>query len=215
MSSVTTMAFITHCYRRRWIDRVCRSFFALALLLLAGWTQAQSLTDISQFRVERVDEEIQASAQLVFELPPAVEDALFKGIALFFVVEVEISRERWYWSDKKMVGVERQMRLAYQPLTRRWRLSHTTGNGREPTLGLALSESFDSLAQALEAVKRISGWRLMDAAGLDAQLKYRAEMRFRLDLTRLPRPFQIGALGQTDWDLAATVVTSLTTGDVQ
>lgn len=212
MGSVTTMDFSTRYCKKQWLDRLWRSLWALGLAMVVGWAQAQSTTDIAQFQVERVDDEIQVSAQLVFDLPPPVEDALLKGIALYFVVEVDVLRERWYWYDKKVAGVERQMRLAYQPLTRRWRLSHTAGSGREPTLGLALSESFDTLEQALAAIKRISRWKLINAAELDPTTKYRAEMRFRLDLTRLPRPFQIGALGQTDWDLTATSVTSVASG---
>jgi hypothetical protein len=31
------------------------------------------------------------------------------------------------------------------------------------------------------------------------------QFRFRLDVTQLPRPLQIGTLGDTDWDLAVNV----------
>lgn len=173
-------------------------------MLAAGLAQAQSGAEISQYQVERVDDEVLLSAQIAFELQPAVEDALLKGIPMFFVTEAEVLRERWYWYDKKLSAVERHMRLAYQPLTRRWRLNVTAGATNQ---GLALNQTFDSLTDALAAVKRISRWKIADTADLDSSPKYRVDFRFRLDLSQLPRPFQIGALGQSDWDLAATAST--------
>jgi hypothetical protein len=128
---------------------------------------------------------------------------------MFFVTEAQVLRERWYWYDKKVVSTQRHMRLAYQPLTRRWRLNVTAGAGREASLGFALNQTFETLAEALSAIKRISRWKIAEASDLDMGVKYRVDFSFRLDLTQLPRPFQIGALGQSDWDLAATASTAL------
>lgn len=174
------------------------------LLLNAAHLQAQSLAEISQFQVERVEDDVVVSAQVAFELPVAVEDALLKGIPMFFVTEAELLRERWYWYDKKVVASERNLRLAYQPLTRRWRLNVTSGAGREASLGLALNQNFDTLAQALTTIKRISQWKIADASSLDAGVKHKVEFRFRLDMNQLPRLFQIGTFGQSDWDIAAS-----------
>jgi hypothetical protein len=171
---------------------------------LTGFAYAQNVTEITQYQVERIDDEVVVSAQMAFELPAAVEDALLKGIPLFFVMEADVLRERWYWYDKKINSVERHLRLAYQPLTRRWRLNVTAGAGREVSLGLALNQSFDTLAQVLSAIKRVSRWKIADVNELDGSQKYKVDFRFRLDLNQLPRPFQIGALGQSDWDIAAT-----------
>ena len=197
------MAFITHCCRNGWPSRALRLLWICGLLAVSSQSLAQNITEVVQYQVERVDEEVVVSAQVVFELPAVVEDALLKGIPIFFVVEADILRERWYWYDKKVSAAERHMRLAYQPLTRRWRLNVTAGAGRDASLGLALNQGFESLAQALVAIKRVSRWKIADAGELDASQKYKVDFRFRLDLSQLPRPFQIGALGQSDWDLAA------------
>lgn len=207
MNPVTTMAFITHCYRNGWLERVLCALRMAVLVVISGLAQAQTVTEISQYQVERIDDEVLLSAQMAFELPTAVEDALLKGIPVFFVTEAELLRDRWYWYDKKLRTVERHMRLAYQPLTRRWRLNVSAGPGRETNQGLTLNQSFDSLAEALSAVKRVSRWRIAEASDLDGSQKYKVDFRFRLDLSQLPRPFQIGALGQSDWDLAANAST--------
>jgi hypothetical protein len=189
---------------------------SLALRLLAAWfllaaslAHAQVVTDITQLRLERSDEEWQLSAQLQFEIPAVVEDALLKGIPMVFVYSADVLRERWYWYDKRVQGVERHMRLAYQPLTRRWRLNVGSGPAASSGVGLALNQSFDSLAQALSAIKRVAKWKIADVADLDAGTKFKLDFRFRLDLGQLPRPFQIGALGQSDWDISASVLMPL------
>ena len=136
MGPVTTMAFITHCCKNGWPERALRQLCLSAIVLIAGVCQAQISTEISQYQVERLEDEVLVSAQVVFELSPAVEEALLKGIPMFFVAEATVLRERWYWYDKKLASVQRHMRLAYQPLTRRWRLNVNAGTGREGGVGL-------------------------------------------------------------------------------
>lgn len=203
------MASITHCWRNGWPERAIH--WALAALLFVGvsWAQAQSQAEIGQFRAERQDEDIFVSAQIQFELPSAVEDALLKGIPMYFLAEVEILRDRWYWYDKKVASTQRSMRLAYQPLTRTWRLNLAQGASVASSQGLALNQSFETLGQALAQIKRISRWKVADASDLDGGVKHRVDFRFKLDLSQLPRPFQIGALGQTGWDISANLVAPL------
>ncbi len=198
----------THCYKSGLLDAVLRLVLAW-LLLACTLAHAQVQTEISQLRVERSDDEWQLSAQLQFDMPSVVEDALVKGIPMVFVISADVVRERWYWYDKKLVAAERFMRLAYQPLTRRWRLNVSSGAVVNSGVGLALNQSFDTLNQALSAIKRVSKWKIADATELDASGKFKLDFRFRLDLGQLPRPFQIGALGQTDWDISANVLTPL------
>ena len=179
------------------------------LLLACSAAHAQVATEITQLRVERTDEEWQLSAQLQFEISSAVEEALVKGVPMVFVISADVLRGRWYWSDKKRVAGERFMRLAYRPLPRRWRLNVNSGPPVSSGVGLALNQSFDTLAQALSAIKRIAKWKIADAADLDLSGKYKLDFRFKLFLRQLPLAFQIGALGQSDWDVSANVLTPL------
>lgn len=186
------------------------AWYLLACLLLTCATaHAQVATEVSQLRVERSEDELQLSAQLQFEISSAVEEALVKGIPMVFVVNADVVKERWYWYDKKLVAAERFMRLAYQPLTRRWRLNVSSGPVVSSGVGLALNQSFDTLAQALSAIKRIAKWKIADSVDIEPSGKYKLDFRFKLDLSQLPRPFQIGALGQSEWDVAASVITPL------
>jgi hypothetical protein len=169
----------------------------------AELVHAQSVaTEISSFKLERIADEVLLSANLNFELPITVEDALMKGVPMVFVAQVEIFRERWYWTNKKVVSVERQMRLAYQPLTRRWRLNVSANEITNSGLGVALNQNFENLSEALATIQRLSRWKIADVTELDLDQRYQIEFRFRLDLSQLPRPFQIGMLGQTDWNIS-------------
>jgi hypothetical protein len=106
--------------------------------------------------------------------------------------------------NQKVVSAERHMRLAYQPLTRRWRLSAASGVITKAGLGVALNQNFETLTEALTAVQRLSRWKISDAAEIDLEQPHLVEFRFRLDVSQLPRPLQIGTLGQSDWNIAAS-----------
>jgi hypothetical protein len=174
-----------------------RAWLLAGLLAFAGLGQALA-AELTALRTERVDDGIYLSANVKFELPPVVEDALMRGIALIFVADAEIYRERWYWTDKRVASATRSQRLAYQPLTRRWRVSQ----GGEPGAGLvALAQSYDTLAEALAAVERVARWRIAEAADVDAS-NHTLSFRFRIDLSQLPRPFQIGIAGQREWQIS-------------
>lgn len=178
---------------------------ALALCICALMACAGPVAlaaDVTQLKMERSDESVYLSAAVRFDLPPVVEDALLKGIPLFFVAEADIYRDRWYWTDKRITTATRTMRLAFQPLTRRWRLNILPGAISVTGLRASLSQNYDSLSEAVTAIQRISRWRIADAAEIEAASRHNVEFRFRLDLSQLPRPFQIGVAGQRDWTIA-------------
>ena len=162
------------------------------------------MTEISLLKFERVADAVLLTATVKFDLSAAIEEALLKGVPMIFVAEADVFRERWYWTNKKVVSVERHMRLAYQPLTRRWRLNVASGLITNAALGVALNQNFETLSDALAAVQRLSRWKIADVSELDLEQRHLVEFRFRLDVSQLPRPFQIGTLGQSDWDISAS-----------
>ncbi|MCX8521495.1 MAG: DUF4390 domain-containing protein [Rhodoferax sp.] len=196
-------------YCKNALNKRALQLFLIVATLFSSVAHAQVVTEISQLRVGRSDAGWQLSAQLQFELPQAVEDALLKGIPMVFVMNADVLKERWYWYDKKQTTAERRMRLAYQPLMRRWRLNIITGSATNSGTGLTLNQSFDTLAQAQSAIKRIVNWKIADAGDMDLSGKYKLDFRFRLDLGQLPRPFQIGAIGQSEWDISASILVPL------
>lgn len=200
------MASFMRCLRSAPTSLIRIWLIAACAFLLSPALRAQGVGELTSFALERGAEDLSLSASLQFELPGQVEEALFKGIPMFFLAETSLLRERWYWSDKVVAETTRQYRLAFQPLTRRWRVSLSSGAAATTGQGLALSQSFDTLDQALASIKRISRWRVAALADIDPALRYRFEFHFRLDLGQLPRPFQIGAIGQGEWVVAVSRV---------
>lgn len=173
---------------------------ASALLALTGVTAGSAahsapsgkrLIDIRQLQVSRSEEGIVLNYDVRFELPREVEDALIKGVALVFVAEAETFRSRWYWTDKSKAHASRRSRLAYQPLTRQWRLSFD-----------GLSRHYAKLADALNAIRVSSDWRIADALPTGDDHDYYVDFRFKLDTDELPRPLQMGFAIEKEWDLA-------------
>ncbi|WP_427311987.1 DUF4390 domain-containing protein [Cupriavidus sp. H39] len=177
-------------------SRLARWALALILALAAAlWlpraAQAQVI-EATEARIEYQDGGFELAASFDFDLPPTLEDALHKGISLYFAVDFQLSRSRWYWFDDKPVNTTRSVRLSYQPLTRQYRIS---------TGGLQLP--FTRLKSALQFIQRVRGWRVFERNAVKPGETYSAEVRMRLDLSQLPKPFQINAVNTRDWNLAS------------
>ena len=199
------MVFITHSLKNAALDAIARFLLvACVCLLLAPSPSAAAPTEITQLRVERADDGVYLSANVRFDLPAVVEDALLKGIAIFFVVEADIYRDRWYWTDPRVASAARTLRLAYQPLTGRWRVNIVSGLITSSSgLRATLNQNYETLPEALSAIQRLTRWKIADASEIEADANYALELNFRLDLSQLPRPFQIGVAGQRDWTISA------------
>jgi Domain of unknown function (DUF4390) len=132
------------------------------------------------------------NATFEFELPQALEEAVQKGIALYFNIEFELFRKRWYWFDRRVASETLTYRLSYSPLTRQYRLARG-----------GLSQPFDSLEEALALVKSVRNWRVADRAQLSSRDDHDAQVRMRLDVSQLPKPFQVNAITSREWNLAS------------
>lgn len=179
---------------------------AWLLALMVGIAQVgyAAEPEVVSSGLQRSPQGLRLTARLDLHATPAVEQALLKGVPMYFVWRAELFRDRWYWSDKRENTVSRTLRLAYQPLTRRWRLSVATepeGGSGSPSLTYALHQTFESLNEALAVVGRVSNWHVADVHHLSDN-DLRVEWRFELALALLPRPFQLGMANDPDWDIA-------------
>ena len=186
------MVFISPSCRR--ID-LLRSLLALCLLLFCTAFAAAEGIHVKSAEISLSDGDYHLEANFEVELTHTLEDALNKGLPLHFIVEFELIQPRWYtlylW-NKSMLEFEQDYRLSYNALTRQYRLSQG-----------ALHQNFDTLSDALALMGRLRPRLLADADMLDTGKVYEAAVRMRLDVTQLPKPFQINALASRDWNLAS------------
>ncbi len=128
------------------------------------------------------------AADFKMTLSPSLEDAVSRGLVLYFVAEFELVRPRWYWRDDRAVATKLNYRLSYHALTRQFRLS---ANG--------FQSSYANLQEALGVISRLRGWRVADADKIKRGENAEAWLRLRLDTSQLPKPFQVSAINNRDW----------------
>lgn len=132
------------------------------------------------------------NATFEFEMPQVLEEAVQKGIAVYFNIEFELFRKRWYWLDRRVSSSTLTYRLSFSPLTRQYRLARG-----------GLSQPFDSLDEALGLLKSVRQWKVIEPGVLSPRDSYEAQVRMRLDVTQLPKPFQVNAITSREWNLAS------------
>lgn len=175
----------------------------VSMLCLWGMSAAWAITpvDLQGLKIQRLEQGVYVSANLQFDMPAVLEEAMYKGVSLYFVTEIDILRERWYFYEQRVAHAERHVRLSFMPLTRRWRVSVSPQPFGVSGLGVSLGQSYDTLDEALVSVRRIVQWRIANAGDVETDVRQSIEFSFRLDLNQLPRPLQMGAAGQSDWNI--------------
>jgi hypothetical protein len=171
-----------------------KQFIFLCLMALSVFAISASAEGIKikSLELERVENDWLLNAAFQIELSPGLEDAVQKGVVLYFQTEFELTRSRWYWFEEKSAFAQRQTRLSYQPLTQQYRISSE-----------GFTFSAKTISEALQAVGTIGGWRVIDNSQLDASKSYSAGLRMTLDLSKLPKPFQVNALNNRDWNVSS------------
>ena len=165
----------------------------LVVMVLAAAPASAQGVEVLDLKASRDEAAVSLDYQLRVTLPPAVEAAALRGVPIYFTAEVSLWRARWYWRDERVARASRQWRLSFQPLTSTWRVSQG-----------GLGQSFATLAEAISAMTRSSGWRIAEAREIDPDARHYIEFGWRLDTTQLPRPMQIGLTGiggASEWSL--------------
>lgn len=184
-----TMVFSTPFWKR--FDAAA---LLLALLLAASAAFAAQPHGIEVRRAAFTAEDdhyvLDADIEIVLSAP--LEDALHKGIPLYFALDFELIRSRWYWFNEKTVTRVQQYRLSYSALTRQYRI----GVG-------AFYQNFPALREALQVMSKVRRREDLEAGVLEKGNSYGAGLRLRLDTSQLPKPFNLNALGSREWSLGS------------
>lgn len=171
------------------LRRLARLALVLLTLLLAPLAAAEGIAVRSASLVP-VGASWVLDADLDVSLNPTLEEALTKGVTLYFVAEFELVRPRSYWFGETEANFQQSYKLRYNPLTRQYQL----------TAGM-VPEYYNSLEDARRALGQLQGWRVADRANLKHGNTYRAGVSLRLDTSRLPKPLLISTVGSKDWNL--------------
>jgi hypothetical protein len=163
----------------------------LVLLAMGSRPSAAQGVELTTLNLVRSEAALEIEFAARVKLPRTVEDAMQRGVPVWFTAEAQLMRKRWYWRDDRVARVSRQWRIAYQPLTGTWRVA----------LG-GLNQTSATLSEALLVASRSSGWKLADAGQIDPDSRYYVEFSYKLDTSQLPAPMSFGlGAGGADWVL--------------
>lgn len=143
--------------------------------------------------LEATDEGYRLSSSFNVELTRSLEDALMRGVPLYFALQVEISRPRWYWFDEVSVKATRTIRLSYNVLTQQYRAS----------IDGSLHRNFTKLDDLLALLRRPGRWVVAEPGSLKRDATYSVAVQLALDVSQLPKPIQVSAIASPDWRLAS------------
>ena len=174
-----------------WGKRLERALLAL-LLCLAATVHARSIEPLRAALTPAEDGGVVLSAEFAIDLGPRLEEAVSRGVPIYFNFEFDLNRRRWYWIDEHVAGRVQVHRLAYNALTRQYRLSSG-----------ALHQNFATLAEALQLLGRISAMPVAEKGALKPGETYSAAIRLSVDQTQLPKPFQVESIANRDWQVDA------------
>ncbi|NND90594.1 MAG: DUF4390 domain-containing protein [Granulosicoccus sp.] len=161
---------------------------------------AITLDDVS---VQRDADQLYLSATVDIKLPQAIRDGLDSGVALDFILMLELRQPVRYWFDRSLVLFQHHYRLSYYELTRHYRVL---------AMQTRISRNYRSLSAALQGMGRLNRlpMALADSdrnalveidALLAAHGQLAAQLSFRLDSQSLPLPLQ--PLIASSWRLAS------------
>ena len=158
-----------------------------AIFLLAATAQAAEI-ELRAAELHLANEGLVLDAEFSFQFPPRLRDAVANGVPLYFLVEFEMTRPRWYWIDERAASKRLQLRLSYHALSRQYVVSSGP-----------LEQQFPTLDEALGLLRRVRGWVVGERIALVSDTEYDAAVRMRLDTSLLPKPIQVSALTNRDW----------------
>ena len=168
-----------------------RLFAIVGLVLLALVAQAENI-EVRSAAITLREDAYALDADFEIALTPTLEDILGKGVALNFLLELDLIRPRWYWLNDKVGSLTQQYKLSYNSLTRQYRISLGT-----------FFQNFATAAEAVRFISRVRNLPVTEKSALQPGVSYQASVRMRLDVSQLPKPFQITALGSREWNLSS------------
>ena len=125
---------------------------AVAALLCAAALAARAQEiEVRNAQLVATEEGVALNADFVFDFAPRLAEMVANGVPLYFVVEFELTRPRWWWFDEKAVAKRIQQRLSYHAVSRHYRLS--TG---------LLQQQFATLEEALHVLRSVRNWVVID-----------------------------------------------------
>ena len=168
------------------------NLFLLALVCsfaLQAWAEG---IQVKNAELIPVDNNYQLDADFELDFSPEVEAALSKGVQLSFLIEFQLVQPREYWFDDEITTKSQLIQLRYHALSRQYLINVDQHQ-----------KSFATLDEAVDELSRLRDWDVLSKTDIVKGDNYVANLRFRLDHSRLPKALQVEALSSEKWTLVS------------
>ena len=133
-------------------------------------------------------------ADVSFDFHANAIEALQSGIAIVVELDIEFTRPRRYWWDRKISNVRRRYSLQRHALSQQFVLSDLISGERRV---------HRSLEAAIEDLGRIRNLAVAKTDDLDVNPIYDVSLRMRLDIESLPAPLIPIAWVSPSWHMSS------------
>ncbi len=172
----------------------------LGMLMLLALTASLTVPAQADFTVLSAEPYIQnrtlhVNTRLNLALNPRTEEALSKGIPLEVVIDIGITRHRWWWWNRTITDWKLRRHIYFHALSRQYLVS-----GPHP--GVA-TESFATLDRALTHMGDLSELELTYTAKkqFEPDARHLVQLRAYLDIETLPTLMRPLAYATPSWRL--------------
>ena len=153
--------------------------------------------DISKITIKNAElvpfeDDYLLNADLDVAFNEEIEQAIFKGFELNFIVEFQLVTPHQYWFDDEIATVTHHIVLSYHALSRQYLV---TSDG--------LQKSFESFEEAEDAIASIRDLKVFRKSDVEKGLTYNAALLMRLDQKKLPKSLQVEAISSDGWQLSS------------
>ena len=166
----------------------CMLVFVLSLFAMHG--NADDFR-IKQVETHLVDGVYLLNAQLKTELGEDTLEALYNGVPLTIVMDIEIVKHRDMLWDERIASLQGRYQLQLHALSDHYILKN---------LNSGATRTFRNLDSAILGLGIISDFPMIDSYLLDPGQEYWVRVRARLDIEALPSPLRPLAYLRSLWD---------------
>jgi hypothetical protein len=117
--------------------------------------------------------------------------ALQQGVSLFYDVDLEVTRERRFWTAANVVNLSLRRELSYHSVSERYLV-------KDPQ-GVVEARSFESFEEALADLGKVDGWPILVSAQVSEDGEYFVNVRAVVRRGRLTDALRALMFWSDDW----------------
>jgi len=116
--------------------------------------------------------------ELDFALPKSAEKSVREGVVMNLLLQVRFDHVRRMWLNESVAELEQRYMLIYHSVSERFLLRNVNSGAQT---------SFNTFAEAIEALKNIKGLPLLDRTLLSNTVRNEISLRAEVDIRTIPR----------------------------